>query len=543
MGRTSRIITGIECRSALRGEAKTGSPQRRHECNSSLRRADAAQRGEALRRRTVLAVILAVVLLAAFVVVVRVAVVAGDFDTMVTAARFEAARNDHSELRAFLRRMPKGGDLHTHLSGAVYAERFIAWGAQEHLCADFAQGLLSKPHCDQPGDVPVADAMHDQNLYDRLVNAFSTRAFVPTVTVPTDHDKFFAAFDKFAAASRSHFVDMMIDQLKEYHSENVQYVEFMTSFYCPNDRDKFIAAMADQKDDATKLAALQASGLDECVAAKRNELTAAIGKIGSELACDSQRTQPGCRVTFRYIAQILRNSSLDDVFLQTAIAAALIRAEPQVVALNYVQSEDNLVARRDYTRHMQIVAFLAKDVPVALHAGELWLGYVPPPDLTFHIRQAVEIANARRIGHGVDLAFEHDMDGLLAEMRARPVVVEINLSSNDIILGVRGKDHPLPTYLAAGVPVVLSSDDAGVSRISLSNEYFRAARDYGLGYRALKAIARNALVHSFLDEEQKRDELERFDRACVQFERSVASRQSPRQNVVALIKAAVAPLP
>jgi adenosine deaminase len=78
----------------------------------------------------------------------------------------------------------------------------------------------------------------------------------------------------------------------------------------------------------------------------------------------------------------LRNSSPDDVFLQTAVAAALIRAEPQVVALNLVQSEDNLVARRDYTRHMQIVAFLAKDVPVALHAGELWLGYVPPPDLT-----------------------------------------------------------------------------------------------------------------------------------------------------------------
>ena len=97
------------------------------------------------------------------------------------------------------------------------------------------------------------------------------------------------------------------------------------------------------------------------------------------------------------------------------------------------------------------------------------------------------------------------MDGLLAEMRARPVVVEINLSSNDIILGVRGKDHPLPTYLAAGVPVVLSTDDAGVSRINLTNEYFRAARDYGLSYRTLKAIARNALTYSFLDERQKRE--------------------------------------
>src|SRR5260370_15629779 len=105
---------------------------------------------------------------------------------------------------------------------------------------------------------------------------------------------------------------------------------------------------------------------------------------------------------------------------------------------------------------------------------------------------------------------------------------------------VFGSDnHPLPTYLAAGVPIVLSSDDAGVSRIDLTNEYLRAARDFGLEYRALKAIARNALIYSFLDEAQKRDELARFDRASAEFERSVASRQSPLQNAVALIKAAV----
>jgi adenosine deaminase len=354
-----------------------------------------------LRRR----ILIAVILLLAVVIGLRVAWVGRDFDTVVAAASFEAARDNHTELRAFLRRMPKGGDLHTHLSGAVYAERFIAWGAQEGLCVNLRDVLLSKPECNRPGDVPAADAMHDQKLYDSLVNAFSTRAFVATVAVPTDHDKFFAAFDKFAAASGTHFVEMAIDQLKEYHNENVQYVEFMTSFYCPNDHDNLIKAMAGQTDDAARLAALQANGLDECVTATRTKLAADIGRITSELACDPQRTQPGCRVTFRFIAQILRNSSLDDVFLQTAIAAALIRTEPQVVALNYVQSEDNLVARRDYARHMQIVAFLARDVPVALHAGELWLGYVPPPDLTFHIRQAVEIARARRIGHGVDLAF------------------------------------------------------------------------------------------------------------------------------------------
>src|SRR5262249_6207785 len=140
--------------------------------------------GRALRRR----VLVAVIIFLAVIVGLRVAWVGRDFDTVVAAAAFESARDNHTELRAFLRRMPKGGDLHTHLAGAVYAERFIAWGAQERLCVNPSDVLLSKPQCDRPGDVPAADAMRDQKLYDSLVNAFSTRAFVPTVAVPTDHD-------------------------------------------------------------------------------------------------------------------------------------------------------------------------------------------------------------------------------------------------------------------------------------------------------------------------------------------------------------------
>jgi adenosine deaminase len=490
--------------------------------------------------RVIRRILIAILVLVAVVFVVRLGMAAREFDTVIANAAFEEARGNHTKLRAFLRRMPKGGDLHTHLSGAVYAERFIAWAAQENLCADPANTLLSKPQCG-PGDIPAADAMKDQKLYDQLVNAFSTRAFVPIVAVPTDHDKFFQAFDKFGAASGSRFVDMILDQLRDYHNENVQYVEFMVSFWCANDHDKFLKAMANQPDDAGRLAALKANGLDECAAAKRADLLASIEKVRAQLACDPQRTRPGCGVTFRFIAQLLRNTTPDDVFLQVALAAALIRAEPQVVALNLVQAEDDLIARRDYTRHMEIVKFLASDVKVSLHAGELWLGFVPPPDLTFHIRQAIEIANARRIGHGVALAFEHDMDGLLAEMRQRPVTVEINLSSNAIILGVHGKNHPLATYLAAGVPVVISTDDAGVSRINMTNEYFRAVDDQGLDYRTLKAIARNALIYSFLDEAEKKSELERFDWSYSEFERSVAHQQPALQKALALMKAAVTP--
>ncbi len=242
-----------------------------------------------MRRR----IILAVILLAAFIVLLRVAVLAGEFDTVITAATFEAAREDRTALRAFLHRMPKGGDLHTHLGGAVYAERFIAWAAQQGLCIDLRKIVLAKPQCDGAGVVPVADAMRDQTLYNHLVDALSMRAFLPTPTVPTGHDEFFAAFEKFGTVSGSQFVDMTVDQLKLYDSQNVQYVEFMVSSWCPNDRDRFVKVVSGAADDPSKLAALEASELAGCVAAKRNDLTAAIGKI------TSTATIPPTRCSFR----------------------------------------------------------------------------------------------------------------------------------------------------------------------------------------------------------------------------------------------------
>jgi hypothetical protein len=323
--------------------------------------------------------VFAVIFLAAFILLFRFVLLAGDFDTVVTADRFETARGDYTTLRALLYRMPKGGDLHTHLAGAVYAERFIAWAAQEDLCVDLENRVLAKVQCARAGSRPVSEAMSDQKFYDRLIDAFSMRDFLLSSAVPSRHDGFFATFDRFGAVSGSHFVDMTADQLKGYEAENVQYVEFMVSAWCPNDRERFGKAVGEAIDDAAKLAALEASGLADCVTAKRNDLTAAIDKVRTSLGCDVPVPQPGCSVTFRYIAQIYRDNPPDDVFVQTATAVALIRAEPRLVALNLAGPEDYLVARRNYTRQMEIIRFLAKDVPVALHAGELWLGLVPPP--------------------------------------------------------------------------------------------------------------------------------------------------------------------
>jgi adenosine deaminase len=171
-----------------------------------------------------------------------------------------------------------------------------------------------------------------------------------------------------------------------------------------------------------------------------------------------------------------------------------------VVAINFVQPEDGLTSMRDYHLQMQMVDFakgIYPNVHITLHAGELAPGLVPPDGLRFHIREAVELGHAERIGHGVDVMYERNPNELLQEMRDRHVAVEINLTSNDVILGVRGKDHPFPIYLKTGVPVALSTDDEGVSRSQLTFEFQRAVLTYELGYSQLKQLVRNSLEYSF----------------------------------------------
>ncbi len=94
--------------------------------------------------------------------------------------------------------------------------------------------------------------------------------------------------------------------------------------------------------------------------------------------------------------------------------------------------------------------------------------------------------------------YEDNAQALLKEMAQKHVMVEINLSSNEGILGIKGGEHPFPLYRAAHVPVALSTDDEGVSRIEITHEYVRAALDYHLSYLDLKQLARTGMEHNFL---------------------------------------------
>jgi adenosine deaminase len=222
--------------------------------------------------------------------------------------------------------------------------------------------------------------------------------------------------------------------------------------------------------------------------------------------CDSAQPAPACRVEIRYIYQILREGPPEIVFAQTLLGFETIQASMDAhargfVGINFVEPEDGFISMRDYTLQMKMLDYLHTVYPkvhITLHAGELAPGLVPPEGLRFHIRQAVELGHAERIGHGVDVMYEDDATVLLKELAQKHVMIEINLTSNEGILGIKGNEHPFPLYRAAHVPVALSTDDEGVSRIDITHEYVRAALDYHLAYVDLKELARTGMEHDFL---------------------------------------------
>jgi hypothetical protein len=425
-----------------------------------------------------------------------------------TARHFDSIRKSPPQQWAFLSRMPKGADLHNHLSGSIYAESYIQWAADSGLCINTRTMALSAPKpsekCDPKSEQPpAATALTKSSLYGQMIDAWSMRNW--QLSAQSGHDHFFDTFVKFGPATWNQTGKMLAEAVARAARGHVLYLELMLT---PD--GTATGVMSSQIGDKvgwdgnpeSTLSKLKAAGIDEAIEVGIRNLRDAEAEKARLLKCGTGQADPGCSVVIRYIAQVGRTAPLGQVYAQMVTGFALANdANSNVVGLNLVQPEDALTSMQNYLVQMQMLQFLRPRYPQAhlsLHAGELAPGFVPPDGLSFHIRESVMTARADRIGHGVDVMHETEPYELLKEMARRDVMVEICLSSNDLILGVNGPEHPLATYMQYGVPVALATDDEGVSRSEISREFLKAARDQGLGYLQLKAMARNSLQYSFI---------------------------------------------
>ena len=416
------------------------------------------------------------------------------------AKRFNQLRNSPPEIYAFLYQMPKGGDLHIHLSGAVYAENLLRYAAQDHLCIDrTARALVARPVSGEcmAGQVDAALTQTDNALRSAMIDSFSIRDFVPGEQ--SEHDHFFGSFDEFGHLSGAHGGQFVAEVVERAADQNESYLELMALTGAGPISDLGNRVGLDDDFESTHRK-LQENGLPQLVSALSTRVDQMEEGRIRLLNCRQNPDSALCRVQVHYIFQILRESPKAAIFAQVMAGFALAAADARVVGVNIVQPEDGFISMRDYHLHMRMIDYAKRVYPsvhIALHAGELASGLVPPDGLRFHIREAVELGHGERIGHGVDVLYEKNAGQLLSEMRSRRVAVEINLTSNDLVLGVRGDRHPFPVYRKRGIPTVLSTDDEGVERTHLTQEFQRAVLTYSLSYWDLKRIVRNSLEYSF----------------------------------------------
>jgi adenosine deaminase CECR1 len=151
-------------------------------------------------------------------------------------------------------------------------------------------------------------------------------------------------------------------------------------------------------------------------------------------------------------------------------------------------AEEILAARREAERR-------GLSLPLFLHSGETSRAQ------SENLYDAL-LLGARRIGHGLALV-RHP---LLMEMaRERGIAVEVCPISNQVLGYVDDlRAHPAVAYINAGIPVVLSPDDPGMMRHTLSHDFYEAFMAWDLDLRELKQLAMNSLLHSAMDPEEQR---------------------------------------
>lgn len=404
---------------------------------------------------------------------------------------FNAIKSNPRLLYAFFKNMPKGGELHYHLAGGASAEIMIAIASRNNYCIDTKTWTISKPipSCNKNGN--IAQITKKKTLYNKLLRAWTMKNFIPTNE--SAHDHFFASFFKFMPLVTDFQAQLLANVMQHAAAQNELYLEVM--ILPDNGQSANFASLGHN------LAIVTNKNMQKNIQYTITESRDLIHNARHLLGCDASPTLAVCKMTVKFQYIVLREQPLDKLFAQALNGFAAASESTDIVGVNLVQAEDGPISTRDYRAQMNIFNALHAAYPkvhIALHAGEITPNLVPNKELRFHIRDAIFTGHAQRIGHGVDIASEYNATDILNYMAKTPIPVEINLTSNHTILHVSGIQHPLRYYLAHNVPVVLSTDDEGILRTDLTEQYVKAVIEHHLDYPTIKAINRNALTYSFL---------------------------------------------
>jgi adenosine deaminase len=449
--------------------------------------------------------------------------------------QFDQIRNHTAQLRAFFSAMPKGGDLHHHYDGSIYTETFIDFAVKNNFWLNTNTLIIQKEvsiDLQKDKNWRKISALIQKNQFEfyrqKLLEKWSSKDFHPSKGPSDDH--FFSTFDGFLPAEDPNLATGLLELKERAIKENVSYIETMFLLFFKggdthkmqafNHRLKNAQQNKDEQTLKTILEELYAFFMANGAQKQAQKYNEDLQRIHTSNAIDNSE------FTLRYQNAILRLKQPAEVFGDLLVCYLSDQSSTLINGVNIVGQEDRKVSMQDYWVHMQMYKYLNEKYPNtknALHAGELTLGLVKPEELTWHINEAISVAHAKRIGHGIDLPFEKDAFSLLKKMKEEQIAIEINLTSNEFILNVKNDEHPISLYHQHGVPIVISTDDAGVLRTNLTEQYVLLAKRYPeFSYSEIKQLVFNSIRFSFIEDEHlKTSILKKLENDFLEFENMV----------------------
>jgi adenosine deaminase CECR1 len=411
------------------------------------------------------------------------------------------------ELYRFLYAMPKGGDLHNHLSGSILSEWFydLALAQAERGYRYFTR--VRSSNCRPYGDNAFVESPYrlmfvniqesafaqldecEQSEYIALDALDDTQkaAWLDSLRLDKPHegrDEFFQThwqrmgdlyLNPYLAA------DALVLNMQAFGAEGLMYLESMIGVL------GFIAPDG---------SGISADEVAKIYRARLGEADALATGVEVRLQVAILRFHPNAEEHLAYLYEFVARHN--DLF----------------VAVNMVGREDN---DKGYPlRFLSTLRELRRShhgVRLSIHAGE-----VDEPNS--HVKDTL-LLGADRIGHGVNLITDADTMRL---MRHGPYLVEINLVSNLLLEYVSEfAQHPFPEYLRTGIPVALSTDDRGMWDSNITDEFFVAVRAFNLSWDELLQLSRNSLRYSFLREPLKTQLLNSYQTRTAAFAKQLAT--------------------
>jgi adenosine deaminase len=429
----------------------------------------------------------------------------------------EKIRPNRSALFGFFSMMPKGGDLHHHYSGSIYTESYIDYIFQKDFyineeTLEILKDISILPISVQAEWKKISLVNNKEKIKLKLLRLWSSKDFVKGEQSSDEH--FFSTFPAFNIPSKENYINNLQELKRRAINQKICYLE--TIFITTNTKD---IQLVNEAELDLKLLDIQKSKDENLLMTELenlyNSLIVQISSVAdkhTKLVEDYHKTSNVDDKNFklRFQNYVARYKQPTDVFVDLFASFHSSNSSTLISGVNIVASENGEISMRDYWLHTMFYKFLELKYPnvyFAIHAGELVSGMVQPENLGTHIRQSLILENLKRIGHAVDIIYDNKFTSTIKKIKDKKIAIEINLTSNEFILGVANDLHPIEIYYRNGIPIVICTDDEGVLRTSITEQYVLLAHRYKLTYDEIKEVVKNSITYSNLKDNNIKTEL------------------------------------